>query len=164
MKIRNILIGIALLASGTANAVTVFAPTDGDVNFILSSLPAGTTLAIFDDSDQTFIGSNLDVPIPQLVAFTGPFSGDFTATNEAAATLTLTGSDNFILGISMDGGASWSGDTSVTLIGANSYAVGFINGTVLEVDVQVIPVPAAVWLFGSGLLGLVGIARRRKTA
>ena len=27
-----------------------------------------------------------------------------------------------------------------------------------------IPVPAAVWLFGSGLLGLVGIARRRKSS
>jgi hypothetical protein len=25
-----------------------------------------------------------------------------------------------------------------------------------------IPIPAAVWLFGSGLLGLIGIARRRK--
>lgn len=29
-------------------------------------------------------------------------------------------------------------------------------------EVQVVPVPAAVWLFGSGLLGLVGIARRKK--
>ena len=27
-----------------------------------------------------------------------------------------------------------------------------------------IPVPAAVWLFGSGLLGLVGVARRRRKA
>ena len=27
----------------------------------------------------------------------------------------------------------------------------------------VVPVPAAVWLFGSGLLGLVGIARRKKS-
>ena len=27
-----------------------------------------------------------------------------------------------------------------------------------------IPVPAAVWLFGSGLLGLVGVARRKKAA
>jgi len=27
----------------------------------------------------------------------------------------------------------------------------------------VVPVPAAVWLFGSGLLGLVGIARRRRS-
>jgi len=28
----------------------------------------------------------------------------------------------------------------------------------------VVPVPAAVWLFGSGLLGLVAVARRKKTA
>ncbi len=27
----------------------------------------------------------------------------------------------------------------------------------------VVPVPAAVWLFGSGLLGLIGIARRKET-
>lgn len=29
-------------------------------------------------------------------------------------------------------------------------------------NVQPVPVPAAVWLFGSGLLGLVGVARRRQ--
>jgi hypothetical protein len=30
--------------------------------------------------------------------------------------------------------------------------------------VGAVPVPAAVWLFGSGLIGLVGIARRKKAA
>ncbi len=30
--------------------------------------------------------------------------------------------------------------------------------------VSAVPVPAAVWLFGSGLVGLAGIARRKKTA
>jgi hypothetical protein len=34
-----------------------------------------------------------------------------------------------------------------------------LNGTV-----SAVPVPAAVWLFGSGLLGLIGVARRKKTA
>jgi hypothetical protein len=28
----------------------------------------------------------------------------------------------------------------------------------------VIPIPAAAWLFGSGLLGLAGVARRRTAA
>jgi hypothetical protein len=37
---------------------------------------------------------------------------------------------------------------------------GEIRGQILEA--QVVPVPAAVWLFGSGLLGLIGIAKRKK--
>lgn len=45
---------------------------------------------------------------------------------------------------------------------------GFFNGTpyteVFSMQFTAVPVPAAVWLFGSGLLGLVGIARRKKAA
>lgn len=39
-----------------------------------------------------------------------------------------------------------------------------LNVETVAMEVQTVPVPAAVWLFGSGLLGLVGIARRKKTA
>lgn len=35
------------------------------------------------------------------------------------------------------------------------------NDIVVEANVAPVPVPAAVWLFGSGLLGLIGIARRK---
>jgi hypothetical protein len=35
-------------------------------------------------------------------------------------------------------------------------------GRMLPLELTAIPVPAAVWLFGSGLLGLIGVARRRK--
>ena len=36
--------------------------------------------------------------------------------------------------------------------------VGYI---VLTTNVSAVPVPAAVWLFGSGLIGLIGVARRK---
>jgi len=38
----------------------------------------------------------------------------------------------------------------------------FYAWAVHDGNVSAVPVPAAVWLFGSGLLGLVGIARRKK--
>ena len=36
----------------------------------------------------------------------------------------------------------------------------YVNLIATVTDYKVIPIPAAVWLFGSGLLGLIGIARR----
>ena len=46
----------------------------------------------------------------------------------------------------------------------NSMADGPFPGANIFFDFSVatVPIPAAVWLFGSGLLGLVGIARRKK--
>ena len=42
-----------------------------------------------------------------------------------------------------------------------NFDIGSGNSlTVLEVST--VPVPAAVWLFGSGLIGLIGVARRKK--
>lgn len=48
-------------------------------------------------------------------------------------------------------------------------SAGFaINPTFVDGDVAIavapVPVPAAVWLFGSGLLGLVGVARKKAHA
>ena len=43
-------------------------------------------------------------------------------------------------------------------------SVVFGLGTAPDSLLPGVPVPAAVWLFGSGLLGLVGIARRKKAA
>lgn len=157
---------VTILSVARVDAATIFAPTDGDVNFLLGDL-LGAQLAIFDDSDQTYAGSSLDVLIGDVVGFSGPNgSGDHVATNTTTAgTMLLTGSSNFILGLSTDGGTSWMADSAVVALGANAYSVTFGNGAnVIEVDVQIvppIPVPAAVWLFGSGLLGLVGVARRK---
>lgn len=36
--------------------------------------------------------------------------------------------------------------------------------TILQAQLSAVPVPAAIWLFGTGLIGLVGISKRRKAA
>ena len=47
-------------------------------------------------------------------------------------------------------------------IGSETYFE--IDDISITVDTPAVPVPAAAWLFGSGLLGLIGIARRKTAA
>jgi hypothetical protein len=44
----------------------------------------------------------------------------------------------------------------------NPFAVAVVGTATF--DVSLVPVPAAVWLFTSGLAGLIGISRRKQTA
>jgi len=81
---------------------------------------------------------------------TGPFSsvqsgGYWSATEYAPYTVGAWG-------FSM-----YNGNQYLSYKTSNFYAWAVQSG-----DVSAVPVPAAVWLFGSGLLGLVGVARRRK--
>jgi hypothetical protein len=52
-------------------------------------------------------------------------------------------------------GSNWSNLTRVEF-DSNAYSLDNI-----QLDINSVPVPAAVWLFGSGILGLVGVARRK---
>ena len=168
MKTKQIfaLLVITGLSVARVHAATVFAPTNADVNFLFNTFNAGTMLAMFDDSDAALTGSHLDIPLPELIVIStgGLNPGDWTAINETPTSFNLTGSNHFRLGISTDSGLNWSGDISTSPAGTNALNVTFSDGTVLSVDINVVPavpVPAAVWLFGSGLLGLVGVARRK---
>ena len=64
-----------------------------------------------------------------------------------------------------------------TPLAGTAESIGFIDGPFPSIQgmldigsgnslhvtsVSAVPVPAAVWLFGSGLLGLIGVARRKK--
>ena len=112
---------------------------------------------------------------------TGSFAGDYstmfsnTPTDPANATITWDGTgiiscpDCFVL--VKDGNQNpawylfdlatfnWNGmdDIVLTDFWPNQGAISHVS-----IMGSPVPVPAAVWLFGSGLLGLVGVARRKR--
>ena len=55
-------------------------------------------------------------------------------------------------------GSAWTNLTSVMFIGNNH---GAYDNIVLSSNVTVVPLPAAVWLFGSGIMMLLGFGRNR---
>ncbi|BAV33887.1 hypothetical protein SCL_1582 [Sulfuricaulis limicola] len=80
----------------------------------------------------------------------GPgYAGGFPVNKPAGSTVWMLastdGDGDGVMGISLPAGGPFHG------FNANFNA-----------NMNPIPVPAAVWLFGSGLLGLLGVARRRK--
>ncbi|VAX07313.1 hypothetical protein MNBD_GAMMA25-2629 [hydrothermal vent metagenome] len=71
---------------------------------------------------------------------------------------TVDGSDYelLMLGFSIDGGNSFESNFNL------AEGASLNMGIYVQLDrVSAVPVPAAVWLFGSALLGLAGIARRK---
>ena len=127
-----------------------------------SAVSVGGQLRVRDDAD-TLLATDA-------ITASGPFDIyntplDLTTHNwDASASVSLAG-------------AEWNGVTQVVMKIENilsAYTVPSDNSVALqafiekkevgvEVDIvtTVIPVPAAAWLFGSGLLGLLGVARRR---
>ena len=70
-------------------------------------------------------------------------------------------------------GATLDAGLNATIVSAGTIGTAwgsFVNTPYTEVwsvsftETSAVPIPAAVWLFGSGLVGLAGVARRRKSA
>lgn len=175
-NIYSHLLGLLLLGSASANASTVLSPTDGDVNFINFETP-GTEfsfeLYLFDDSvtinPMLNPSDGLFVVRPSIVGIAGPVGSNYIATNSLANTLTLTGSDHFIVAMYDVFSNAWIEDSGYTDLGANAIRMTFggteggFSGVIVDVQAaSPVPLPTAIWLFASGLVALTGISRRRK--
>lgn len=177
-----------LLASGAVNAATIdslnitfgdfgmnAAPVADGVNEFSGAVAAGTTGDTYHIVDA-FNFNNLFGMVDIMTIGSG-FSG-----NDDGGVVTMDFS-NFAVDYNGTvipqgpnaGSLTFSGDANTQTFSAswNSLIVGgpfdgntgywYIEGSYTTATSEV-PVPAAVWLFGSGLIGLAGIARRRKAA
>ncbi len=186
MKIKHIIAAATfMLATSAATATTIWAPTNIDIDFIQLDLPGlstnGGNLALFDDSDTGFANALVIGQNGGQVVFTDNNDGSwnaevFNVSNTSGGSITLSGDNSFSLG--MDWGAGYYGDSNASLLSSpDTYLVVFdgtdaqggrISGNTLAADLGIgtpilaVPVPAAAWLFGAGLIGLVSVARRKK--
>ena len=132
-----------------------------------------------DDSDATFtIQAGVPAGIPTVsewgvAAMTLLVLTAGTLLSATFSNFTLVdlgfGFGTFSADLSYTGGSLQGGLTSGRIEGAISNAIPGVSNTVpftadtvtAKVGPVVVPVPAAVWLFGSGLIGLVSLARRK---
>ncbi len=113
----------------------------------------------FDNSGYLSPSSTLEITFNTLL---GDFTTDFIFGQGVVCCNTSTNPPN-----SFNNGLMtlWGNNDPAALDLSNSFLSKYFADPVLGLDLRIeltpVPVPAAVWLFGSGLLGLVGVARRK---
>ena len=114
----------------------------------------------FDWKGTNGIGGVIDIRVFSELSGGGVSKTDILAGGTGAG---LTSSWTNFGAVNLTAGSDVSGGVTVEFTAICGADAGcFSNLGIDNVSVSAVPVPAAVWLFGSGLLGLVGVARRKK--
>ena len=103
---------------------------------------------------------SLNIGVVDVWNLNGTYTGNFDTGGGVVATDSWSGNNNHIWGLASTGGAGMvNGPFGGFKANFNVY-----NGTnVTAAAPAPVPLPAAVWLFGTGLLGLVGVSRRKRS-
>lgn len=123
---------------------------------------------VYDDGTPSIALPETDFDLSSTFSGGGLYAGTISAGSLLSGSfsdLTITYNGNvfgtdfwaFSANVTYTGGSLSTGISGGMMVG-NFDSLG--NFTAKVGEVAVIPVPAAVWLFASGLLGLVGVARR----
>jgi len=183
-NIKRLVLATALLVPGLVHAAVALPGFDiqdlsGDTGATVTStsfaIDATAFAIIFDDS-------NLDIDIADEIAtFTsdsGSYDsladsgfgyGSFGGTFSIGSLLSGNFSNLEVFGYGNDIDYEFESDltfTSGSLMGSftGGRIEGAISGDIVIAklgEIAVVPVPAAAWLFASGLIGLIGVARRK---
>ncbi len=180
-KFLSVFAAMVLLFVGSvlnAQASTVWEPTaSGDTDIQYIGFTKNVIYAIFDDMSDL---SNSD---PHYIFFSSlhplefsPFFGEtikFTQVgNDWAISnvnlpewdfgIVLKDSNRFQLAM-LTPGVGWVGGTDAFALSYGQHLVSWDNGVaILQIDAQPVPIPAAAYLLGAGLLTLAGIRKRNR--
>ncbi len=163
---------LGVLMQSSVQAVSVFMPTDGTVNFIEFFGTSSALIGIFDDSDVSFTGSFLSILASGDQATFTASGADYSLVNSSGTgsnTFTLSGSNYFTLALWKPGMGIWAAPDAVTCLPLSGSCSVAWAGQVVELVVDLVeappittvPIPASATLLGAGAFGLVAVARRR---
>lgn len=161
-KMLQIIATVSIMLSATfANASTILTANNADVDFIVYG-DFNFSAAVFENEANLNLGSILTS-----ISFTTIPATPVSPVISFGQAMIAVG-NSFVVGISTDGGMNWIADNGysggTTGVVSFSSAGSVVDAGIVLVDVQQVasvPVPAALWMFGSGLIGLVGVARRK---
>ena len=187
-NVKKIIPALLLLFSGYTSAATISmdtAFTTANVNDVftinvigtdfLSNVDGGGINISFDSSVVNILSVSIDESVWDFGGFginTGSID-NINGTLDGVMVNTFANvKGNFVIAtIEMQAIAVGDSLLSLSEYVLNPWASGgslinpdFIDASVNVTTVSAVPVPAAVWLFGSGLIGLAGFARRKKSA
>ena len=144
----------------TVNAYLGFVTgDDGSHDVYISGLDLGISLAGYTDN---FAWDTLSISTGNSLTF---FDGNAVA-GGALYVSTLLGVDFTNMQVNNIFGVNGLNIYYDTLDEDSAYLGGFTydlmgGGQLIPLNKPVVPIPASVWLFGSGLIGLIGVARRK---
>ena len=139
-----------------------------DANITFTNRPSGasdaTASSLTTVSTGNFNSSSLNTDRMDIfsTSFDGEFSGLVLSPIEFFFSSDVYGADGFA-----DIPDNWTESQLAfdSLFGdqfsKNGVTQFLISNVTMTTEFSAVPVPAAVWLFGSGLLGLIGVARRK---
>jgi len=87
-------------------------------------------------------------------------NGDWLLKN-VNGTYTLHGSNKFL--VAMNDGSGWTAGNDLEELSYGMHVLCWPDSCVklIQIDAQPVPIPAAVYLLGAGLLGMAGFRKRK---